>query len=73
MNKAEIEILQNTSGLTVRCEIIKKERRFIFSIQQDQEIASFFTYKKAKAFAKGVSIGRELHQDNNKIECNIHE
>lgn len=51
--------LSHLSGLLVTCQIVRGGYVFTFGTPE-QPVKSVFTYRKAKAFAEGIRIGRTL-------------
>lgn len=60
----EIEYLQDLCGLEVICYHSKGTNCYVFR-KNNRDIAAFYTYPKAKAFAKGVQYGILLEKFSN--------
>jgi len=59
--ETQCEYLSFISGLTVKMRREKNENVFDFYLPSEQvQVKTVFTYKKAKVFAEGVSVGRKL-------------
>ena len=55
----QVKTLQTISGLEVRYRREKNEHSFEF-LHEGRTVKKVFTYKKAKLYAQGVKLGKEL-------------
>ena len=60
--KQRCDTLAEISGLVVTSRVEKGQRIFTFALPYDSQchVKETFTYPKAKLFAEGVRLGREL-------------
>jgi hypothetical protein len=56
----KLSLLAQISGMLVRSYMADGALYFVFATDKLDSVATFTKYKKAKAFARGVEIGRYL-------------